>query len=395
MPNPSNMLSRATLHRAVPLPEGHRSRPRRRKPGRARRFLTGIMRMVGAAPPASVDIMLSTVSLDSSFDAYLNVSYVGAAPDTQVSLLLDSGNTVLVVPRWEDIAAMPNWQANYTILGQAPEPWGCPANVVRGPIQIATETGEPFVIEGCVFYACTADSGQTGTRTANFGAGCIQPWSASGWNTPANIPVTIQSPLAYSPGHSFAEFDYATADEVFNASNPQGVSEESTLRLYNTAPNGYQFLQLVSSCPWMALRPKQLQIGGTLSSWPAPNMAAIAMIDTGGTSVYLSDPTGLVYQTVWPAPAGNPSWTSGSVNCVSTKSSLQIELGDDQGASFTYEINETALPPSAQGLTLVMCQMNEFMRGQYGMNIGGLSALSKQMIVDYGLARVGFRSLPG
>lgn len=193
-PISTNMLSRATHHHAVPLPEGHRPQRRRMKPGLARRFLTGIMRMVGAAPPASVNIMLSTVSLDSSFDAYLNVSFVGTAPDTQVSLLLDSGNTVLVVPRWEDIAAIPNWQTNYTILGQAPEPWGCPANVVRGPIQIATETGEPFVIEDCVFYACTADSAQAGTRTSNFGAGCVQPWSASGWNTPANIPVTIESP---------------------------------------------------------------------------------------------------------------------------------------------------------------------------------------------------------
>jgi hypothetical protein len=332
--------------------------------------------------------------LNSSFDAYLYISFVGAAPDTQVSLLLDSGNTVLVVPRWEDIAAIPNWQANYTILGQASEPWGCPANVVRGPIQLATETGEPFLIEGCVFYACTADSGQTGARTSNFGAGCIQPWSASAWNTPTNIPVTIQSPLTYAVGYSFAEFDYATADEVFNPSNLQGVSEESTLRLYNAAPNGYQFLQLASGCPWMALRPKSLQIAGTVTGWPAPGMAAIAMIDTGGTSVYLSDPTGLVYQTAWPESVGNPPWTSGSVNCVSTKSSLQIELGDDQGASFTYEINETALPPSAQGLTLVMCQMNEFMRQQYGMNIGGLSVLAAQIIVDYGSARVGFRSTP-
>jgi hypothetical protein len=391
----NNELSRATLHRAVPLPEGYRARPRRKKPGRARRFLTGIMRMVGAAPPASVNIMLSTVSLDSSFDAYLSVSFVGAAPNTQVSLLLDSGNTVLIVPRWEDIAAIPNWQTNYTILGQASEPWGCPANLVRGPIQIATETGEPFVIAGCVFYACTADSGQTGTRTSNFGAVWMKPWNASSWNAPANIPVTVESPLAYAPGYSFAEFDYATADEVFNSSNPQGVSEESTLRLYNATPDGYQFLQLVSNCAWMALRPKQLQIASTVTGWPAAGMDAIAMIDTGGISVFLSDPTGLVYQTVWPAPAANPPWTSGSVNCVSTKSNLQIQLGDDQGASFTYEINETALPPSAQGLTLVMCQMNEFMRQQYGMNIGGLSVLATRIIVDYGSSRVGFRSLPG
>jgi hypothetical protein len=43
--------------------------------------------MVGAAPPASVKIMLSTVSLDSSFDAYLYVRFVGPAPDTLVSCM--------------------------------------------------------------------------------------------------------------------------------------------------------------------------------------------------------------------------------------------------------------------------------------------------------------------
>jgi hypothetical protein len=51
------------------------------------------------------------------------------------------------------------------------------------------------------------------------------------------------------------------------------------------------------------------------------------------------------------------------------------------------------LPPSAQGLTLVMCQENEFMMQQYGMNIGGVSVLAIQIIVDYGSARVGFRPL--
>jgi hypothetical protein len=347
--------------------------------------------MVGAAPAASVNIPLSTVSLEKSFDAYLYVSFVGAAAGTKVPLLLDSGNTVLIVPRWEDIATIPNWQAQYTILGQASEPWGCPANVVQGPIQLLTDTGEPFVIADCIFFACTANSATTGTRTANFGAGCIQPWNASGWNAPAGIPVTVKSPLAYATGFSFAEFDYATADEVFNVANPQGVSETSTLRLYSSAPAGYQFLGLVSGCPWMALRPKQLQIGGTMTNWPATDMVAIAMIDSGGTSVYLSDPTGLVYGTQWPPTATNPPWTNNSTNCASTQSSLQITLGDDQGASFTYAIDETALPQSAQGLTLVMCQMNEYMQDQYGMNIGGLSLLATQIIVDYGAGRVGFR----
>ncbi|SNT30089.1 hypothetical protein SAMN05421770_10746 [Granulicella rosea] len=388
-----NRLTRAALHHAVPLPREHRPKPRRTKPGRVSKLFTGMMRMVGAAPPASVDISLSTVSLASSFDAYLYAGFAGSPAGMNVSLILDSGNTVLVVPRWEDIAAIPNWQAQYTILGQATEPWGCPANVVQGPIQLLTDTGEPFVIEACVFLACTADSAAGGGRTANFGAGCIEPWTASGWNTPAGIPVTLKSPLAYATGTPFAEFDYATADEVFNAANPQGVSEKSTLRLYGAAPNGYQFLQVVANCPWMALRPKLLKIASTATGWPAPGANAIAMVDSGGTSVYLSDPTGLVYGTIWPPAAANPPWTSGSVNCVSTSANLQISLGDDRGASFTYTIDEAALPASAQGLTLVMCQVNEFMRGQPGMNIGGLSVLAVQLMVDYSAARVGFRAL--
>jgi hypothetical protein len=385
--------SHAMLHKVVSLPENHRPRPRRAKPSMRRKFLSSVMRMVGAAPQEGVDIALSTVSLASSFDAYLYVSFVGAPSNAQASLVVDTGNTVLVVPRWEDIAVISNWQATYTVLGQASEPWGCPANVVRGPIQLFTETGEQFVINDCVFFACTANSPDGGARTGNFGAGCIQPWSASGWNTPSNIPLTVMSPLAYAADYQFAEFDFATADEVFNSSNPDGVSEQSTLRLYKTAPDGYQFMQVVANCAWMCLRPRQLQIAGAVTGWPAPGTPAIAMIDTGGTCVYLGDPTGIVSSAVWPGPVANPQWTSNSVSCVSTKASLQIELGDDQNASFNYGIDETALPASAQGLTLVMCKVNEYMRGQYGMNIGGVSALAIRIIIDYGSAKVGLRSL--
>jgi len=35
--------------------------------------------------------------------------------------------------------------------------------------------------------------------------------------------------------------------------------------------------------------------------------------------------------------------------------------------------------------------MNELMQGQYGMNIGGLSALANYILVDYKNARVGFK----
>jgi hypothetical protein len=356
-------------------------------------MLMNLMRGVGIAGPAGVNIPLSTVSLGTSFDAYLDAGFAGSASGPHTALLLDSGNSVLVMPRWEDITSIPNWQQSYKVLGQAEEPWGCPSNVVQGPIQLATDTGEPFTLSGCVFLACTADSPSTGTRTANFGAGCITPWGASGWNTPDHVPITIKSPLAYATAYPFAEFDYAAAAEVFAATNPQGVSETSTLRLYSAAPANYQFLQILPNCPWMALRPRKLQIEDHVTAWPDPTQAAIAMIDTGGTCVYLSDPTDLVYGNTWPAAVDNPSWTNGSTNCVSTKASLIIGLADDQGSAFSYGIDENQLPSAAQGLTLVMCQANEFMMGQYGMNIGGLSALTVRILIDYNSGTVGFRSL--
>ena len=57
-------------------------------------------------------------------------------------------------------------------------------------------------------------------------------------------------------------------------------------------------------------------------------------------------------------------------------------------------MNESAFPPPAQGLTLVMCQMNQFMMGQRGMNIGGVSALVNSILIDYANCRVGFKPKP-
>jgi hypothetical protein len=56
-------------------------------------------------------------------------------------------------------------------------------------------------------YACTGDPPSGAPRTANFGVGCLNPWSASGWNTPGNTCVTMQSPLSYCdlPVHTATE----------------------------------------------------------------------------------------------------------------------------------------------------------------------------------------------
>jgi hypothetical protein len=38
------------------------------------------------------------------------------------TLLVDSGNSTMIVPNGEDLVGAPG----YTILGTAQEPWGCP-----------------------------------------------------------------------------------------------------------------------------------------------------------------------------------------------------------------------------------------------------------------------------
>jgi hypothetical protein len=50
-----------------------------------------------AQAPAKVAIRLTTVSLASNFDAYLDINYTGAVDETPTQLLVDSGNSVLVI----------------------------------------------------------------------------------------------------------------------------------------------------------------------------------------------------------------------------------------------------------------------------------------------------------
>ena len=55
----------------------------------------------------------------------------------QQRLLVDSGNATMIIGNGEDLVGV----AGYTVLGKATEPWGCPANVVKGPVQIAADGG--------------------------------------------------------------------------------------------------------------------------------------------------------------------------------------------------------------------------------------------------------------
>jgi hypothetical protein len=360
-----------------------------------RRQLASIVRGVAAAAPATafsagvVEIPLTTVSLNSSFDAYVDLGFLGAEPSGKFEYVVDSGNSMLIVPRWEDIAALPNWQANYRVLGSAPEPWGCPANVVRGPICIRTSGNTSYVARNCVFYACTGNSKQ-GERTANFGTGCTTPWSASAWSTPQGVGVVMQAVLSYDPAYLYAEFDYASAAHIHGSTGTLKVASGSYLRLYQTAPVGYRMFGILPNTEWMSLIPLCLKIGATKTPWPGKAASPIAMIDTGGGPVFLSDPNLYVCNRVWPNPVSNPWWAACSTACESTAGSITVSVGDGV-ASYSYSINPAQLPSPAQGLTIVMCEINEYMRGRQGMNIGGISALVNNVLIDYRAARVGFK----
>jgi hypothetical protein len=344
-----------------------------------------------AQPPVdSFEIPLTTVSLNSNFDAYIDIAFKGAPSGSTVTLLVDSGNSVLIVPRWEDLQALPNGSQNYQVLGQSSEPWGCPANVVRGPISFTTANGSVYSIDNCIFYACIGDPPDGGPRTANFGAGCLSPWTSSGWNSPAGIGITMQAPLSYDSAFPYVEFYFASVEQVHGPAQMLKVDASSSLRIYKNMPSGYRMFKIIPNCEWMSLTPKSLTIGKTKTQWPGTVNSPIAMVDTGGGPVFLSDPNGYVYQAQWPDPVPNPDWTSSSEACQSTSDAIAIELGDDAG-SFSYPIDTSSWPASVKGLTLVMCKVNHYMMEQQGMNIGGISALANSILIDFANAQVGFK----
>ena len=337
-----------------------------------------------------IEIPLTTVSESMNFDSFISVGFSSSVtPSALFPLTFDTGNPMLVVPYWEDIEALPDWQSNYQILCAGNEPWGCPANVVMGPIQILTKANRTYTLPNCVFYACTADSG--GSRTATFGAGKIKiPPTACG-NT------VMLSPLEYNPARPYMEINLAPATDIFAEDGSLKVAPGSFLKLYREMPTGYDIFDIVPNMYWMSLVPLSLSIGKTKTGWPGNIASPIAMIDTGGGAANLSDPGGQLFNHHWPDTVPNPGWVKDSVNgchastkCNSTKTDITIELGDAEG-SLTYTIDTQALPPSVRGLTLVMCENNCFMEGENGMNIGGVSALSLSVLVDYLNARVGLK----
>ncbi|HLJ97235.1 MAG TPA: hypothetical protein VKU02_29010 [Gemmataceae bacterium] len=331
----------------------------------------------------SAVIPLTTVSLASNFDAYINILFRGQTTGGFTSLLVDSGNSLLIVPSWEDLQHLPA----YTAIGDGTEPWGSPAKIVRGPIDVPTKSGAVHTLEDCVFYACTG-----APRTANFGAGCLRPWSANSWATPPGVSVTMQAPLSYNAQYPFAEFNYAPASALLAMQNSPRVAQDSELVIYRAQPAGYSMCDILPNVEWMALVPKSLTIGDTLTQWPGTVDSPIAMVDTGGGPVFLSDPNGYIYPRTWPEATSCPSWTSTSDSCQCVQGEITVELASpDSATSLRYTIRAASLPPPAQGLTLVMCKNNAYMMGQQGMNIGGLSALFNAILIDYGQAKVGLK----
>jgi hypothetical protein len=375
-------FSPPTLHPSLVKNDAQRSLVRHQMQTRAALRATATSRRVA---DEMVTIPLTTVSEQGNFDAWIDVQFPMPGGIVAASLLVDSGNSMMIVPNGEDLVGA----SGYTILGTAKEPWGCPANVVQGPLQIVTQDGSFFEIQECVFYACTGNN-SSGERTANFGAGHIIPWSASGWNTPPDLGVTMQSPLSYATSHPYAELVYAPTETMFSLSGAMLVNDESQLILHSSLPSGYTLLDIIPNLEWMSVVPQSLTIGGQPTEWPGNVSSPIAMIDTGGGPVFLSDPNDYVYGKTWLDTVLCPSWASGSQSCNCVSDSLTIRLvGSGSSSSYSYTIDTGAIPSSVQGLTAVMCQVNQYMMGQQGMNVGGITALFNQILICYQGTQVG------
>jgi hypothetical protein len=243
-----------------------------------------------------------------------------------------------------------------------------------------------------VFYACYADNpdNPTAGRTANFGVGRVSPWPT------VDMPpmVTVQSPLSYDRAYSFTEFMFAPAAAMLPYGVGPLVTDGSLLILNSYMPSGYTRMEIIPNFGLMSVVPTSLKIGNTETGWPGTVLSPIAMVDTGGGPAFLSDPNGYVYQSIWPDTVACPSWTSSdslpSQNCNCISDRLQIGLaGSGNVGSYSYAIDTSSLPQPVQGLTAVMCQVNGFMMGYQGMNIGGLTMLFNRLLIEYEGMRVG------
>jgi hypothetical protein len=375
---------RHSLHHPVPIAHHHKTM--------MERILSALKQTTEppAVAPGSHTFPITTVSMNYNFDAYIRVGFKGAHKSTAPHLIVDSGNTSLIVPHWEDIAAIANYEAHYQVLGQLTEPWGCPANVVKGPIELFNSEGHTFTIDDCIFFACTADS-PTGHRTENFGTGCIDPWSASTANVLPHLGITLQPILSQTP-YPYVTFEYAPMDPAQLAAPTTAAHTRSVIRISATPPEGFEIFDLIPNCAWMSVTPTGLSIAGSPTQWPGSAASPIAMVDTGGGPVHLTDPNGYLVSSSWPNPVPNPAWASDLEPCQSIQAPLEISLSD-KDSSYNFIIDNRHFPADDKGLTLVMAANNPFMRGEQGMNLGGISALVNQILVDFKNKKVGFKRI--
>ena len=352
----------------------------------------------GAARPfaagASLSVPITTVSKGGNFDSFIDVSFLTPGGPTTATLLLDSGNNNMIIPNGDDLVGVPG----YTILGTALSPFtNCPSNVVQGPLLINANEGT-YQIDNCVFYACTPKSSKDKPE-ANFGMGKIHPWTASHpWNDPLpNKPnVILQSPLSYATDYPYAEVIFSSAAMMLSRSSDVLVSTGSMIVMHASAPSGYTMLSTIPHKAWMSVVPTSLLIDGTTTGWPGSVSSPIAMLDTGGGPVMLSDPNGYVWPLIWQIEAACPSWTNTSLYCNCIADPLQISLAAASGGgTYTYAIDPIEQPSSEAGLTAVMCGMAYYMRGQQGMNVGGITFLYNRLLIDYARARIGLAPMPG
>lgn len=384
-------FSPPTLHPDVIATDEQRDLARRKIEALvSRRPVPGAKRVDDGMPVA---IRLTTVSSAGLFDSYIDVLCplphgVGVG---QPNLLVDSGNATLIVPYGEQLT-----EANgYTVLGTASEPWGCPANVVQGPIQIVTIDGTVHEIENCVFYACTGNN-RSGVRTANFGLGCLSPWSSGKSSVPLPGKPPLQSPLSYDTSNSCVEVVFAPAKTMFADDGSLTLTDGSLMKLYPSRPKGFTMMPILKDCGWMSVIPTYLAIGGQATKWPGPSAWYLrALIDTGGTSAFLGDPNSLVWDKVWPGAVTCPWWTQDDVIPAPTCTAARLDIGlapSGGSPSYTCTIDTHLLPTSVQGLTLVMCENagKWAPAGNDSINTGGITALFTRILIDYSGAMVGF-----
>ena len=145
-------FSAPTLHPPVLVTEAHKALALQQLQAlsRARRQEAVAFAFVQEAP-GTVTLPLSTVSSNGMYDAQIEVRLRGGDPTTPIWLLLDSGNTCLIMPDLAAITGLANFAADYQILvDDVPEPWGANAAIVRGPIDLPTANGGVYSLSDCV-----------------------------------------------------------------------------------------------------------------------------------------------------------------------------------------------------------------------------------------------------